>query len=501
MVYPVQEDLTALVIGAGFSGICSAIQLYKQLGIVADIIEQASEIGGTWHANTYPGCACDIPSHLYSFSFELNPNWTEHYASQSEIYAYLRQVARKYDLYKNTKLNTSVLKAEWCQDRSQWKVDYCHQDTPDQIQSKYYHFLFSGVGGLRIPKIPDQLKGFTGPTMHTALWDDTVELENKRVALVGNGASAVQVMPYLQKKATRLYNFQRTPGWIAPRSQFKYSKLLMTCLRYIPFLMRFYRWFLYLIREFRIFNFKYPRSSFAKRVRRLFTHSITKRLTDVGRPDLIPLLLPNYAVGCKRICQSEDYYEYIAKDNVTVVGSAVEKVDGNTLWVTTSNGVQQSYEVDVLVLATGFNVHDQFGHLDIIGRNGISLKTLWKQDSPKTYKTVTMHGYPNFFMMLGPGTGLGHNTVVAMIESQVNFAIDCIKKMLRYHLDYIEPKQDAQEKFTLNLHNNLKSTVWLSGGCHSWYQDGKGGSSSLWSGTVTSFWWTLRNTSIDDFIL
>ncbi|ORZ05999.1 putative flavo protein [Absidia repens] len=490
-----EKNLTALVIGAGFSGIGAAIQLSKQLGITADIIEHSSEVGGTWHSNTYPDCACDIQSHLYSFSFELNPDWSQSHSPQPEIYAYLQHVAKKYDLYKSIQLNTTVLKAEWCKERNQWKVDYAHNDHYDKIQSKYYDFLFSGIGGLRIPKIPKQLEGFSGTAIHTAQWDSNIDFTNKRVGIIGNGASAVQVLPFLQKKSSKLYNFQRTPSWVGPRQQTEFSNLVKFCFRWIPFVMRFYRWYLYWTYESRFYGFKYPDSKFAKKVTQLLAASISSRLVKAGKPDLASSLIPNYAVGCKRFLASDTYYETLAQDNVTVVPAGVDKIEGNKLWAGNS-----AYEVDILVLATGFEIQHPFGHLDIIGKNGISLKDLWKNEPPKTYKTVMMHGYPNFFHMLGPGAALGHNSVVAMIECQINFGIDCIKNMKRFQLNYIEPKKDAQEKFSSDLKNDLKSTVWLTGGCKSWYQNDNSGSVNLWSGTVTSFWWNLRNPTIKDFV-
>ncbi|CAO3592615.1 unnamed protein product [Absidia cylindrospora] len=236
-------------------------------------------------------------------------------------------------------------------------------------------------------------------------------------------------------------------------------------------------------------------TSNARRHGQLLAASISSRLVKAGKPELTSSLTPNYAVGCKRFLASDNYYETLAQDNVTVIPAGVDKIEGKKLWAGDS-----AFEVDILVLATGFEIQHPFGHLDIIGKNGISLKDLWKNEPPKTYKTVMMHGYPNFFHMLGPGAALGHNSVVAMIECQINFGIDCIKNMKRYQLDYIEPKKDAQEKFSSDLKNDLKSTVWLTGGCKSWYQNDNSGSVNLWSGTVTSFWWNLRNPTIKDFI-
>ncbi|KAI8061414.1 putative flavoprotein [Gongronella butleri] len=482
---------TVLVIGAGFSGICSAIQLKKQLGIVPDIVEAASEVSGTWHANTYPGAQCDIPSHLYSLSFELNPNWSAFFSPQAEIYDYLKAVATKHDLYSHLQLNTVVQHAEWDNGLHMWKVVIQPQN--EAAYTRYYHYIFSGVGGLRIPKIPAQFKGFTGQVVHTARWDSSIDFNGKRVVVIGNGASAVQVLPQLQKQASHIYNFQRTPTWVSPRMQYTYSGLVKFCFRWVPFAMRLYRWYQYWIREFRFRMIKNPTGPFARTVRDLFTKSIKHRLTQGGRPDLIPVLLPEYTIGCKRITQSENFYEALCSRNVTVIPHAAEKAEGNT--VTGVNGEQ--IECDILVLATGFEVHNQFGNLHVIGRDGESLKEKWGKNLPVTYKTVCIPNYPNFFMMLGPGSGLGHNSVVSVIENQVDYAVQCVKTAQKKRLAYIEPKAEAAEQFTKALHASLKGTAWLSG-CESWYlRDGV--PASVWGGTVTSFWWMLKRFNFQDY--
>ncbi|ORX62084.1 FAD/NAD(P)-binding domain-containing protein [Hesseltinella vesiculosa] len=483
---------SCLVIGAGFSGICSAIQLQKQLGITADIVESTSSVGGTWHTNTYPGCQCDIPSHLYSFSFELNSDWSAYFSPQPEIWDYLRRVAQKYDLYRTIQFNTTVQRAEWDVQCNMWKVIIQPADQP--AYTKYYHFVFSCIGGLRIPQIPDQFTNFSGQIVHTAQWNSNIDFKNKTVAVIGNGASAVQALPQLQKLAKHVFNFQRTPTWVSPREQFSYSQWAKLYFRWVPFAMRFYRWFLYWQRELRFQMIQSPDGTFARKVREIFTQSIHQRLHQAGRQDLIPILLPKYSVGCKRITQSEDFYEALCQSNVTVIPHGATRVDGNK--VIASN--DEVVEADILVLATGFQVHNRFGHFDIVGRNGVSLKDLWDDASPVTYKSVSVANYPNYFMMLGPGSALGHNSVVCMIEHQVNYAVACIKRMQRYNLAYIEPKQEAAQRFTDKLNKDLQGTAWLSG-CSSWYLNKHGVASTVWSGTVTSFWWTLKWFAMDDY--
>ncbi|KAI9301259.1 putative flavoprotein [Cunninghamella echinulata] len=491
-----QHELRTLIIGCGFSGIDAAIQLRKQLNVVADIMEYGSDIGGTWHANKYPGCECDVRSHLYSLSYELNPNWSKAYSSQSEILAYIKNVATKYKIYDQVQLNTLVLSAEWDSDRNQWKVRYASRNSLDKVETKYYHFIFNGIGPLRIPKIPKMFENFKGKVVHTAKWDSSIDFTNKKVVLIGNGSSAVQALPELQKQVKHLYNFQRSKAWITPKVNTKYGTWIKFCFRWIPLFMRFYRWYIYWTNEFFFLTFKYPNSSFARKTHALFTQSIKSQLIKAGRPDLIPSLVPDYPIGCKRICFSSDYYDAIAKDNVTLITNPIEQVHDHA--IKTEDGTVID-DIDVLVLATGFETQHFWGELDIIGKNGMSLRKLWNEQDPKTYKTVLIHGYPNFFMLLGPGTILGHSSVISMIESEVNYGIQCMKKMLQYNLPYIEPTESAQEKFSTKLYNDLKSRVWLTG-CNSWYLNERGVPTLLWSENVTSYWWMLRKSPIRDFI-
>ncbi|CAO3646805.1 unnamed protein product [Cunninghamella blakesleeana] len=490
-----QHELSTLVIGCGISGICAAIKL-REIGIVADIFEREPEISGTWYLNQYLGCSCDIPSHLYSYSFELNPNWSETYSSQPEIQEYVKGVAKKYKIDDQVQLNTIVLRAEWINDLNQWKVTYAPTNNPDKTEIKYYHFIFNGIGPLRIPKIPEEFKHYKGKMVHTSRWDKSIDFTDKKVVLIGNGSSAIQVLPELQKKVKHLYNFQRSSAWIVPKPNAKYSNLVKFCFKWIPFLMRLYRWSIYWFAEFAFINFKYPSNPMAKLMHKSLTNSIKQKLTKAGKSDLVPMLTPSYHIGCKRICFSDNYYEAVTKENITVITNPIEQI--NDYSIQTKDGTVVD-DIDVLVLATGYETQQFWGELDIIGKNGISLKKLWDDNDVKTYKTVSIHGYPNFFMLLGPGSILGHSSVINMIECEVNYGIQCMKKMIRYKLPYIEPTESAQEKFSTSLYKELKSRVW-SQGCSSWYLNKRGTPTLLWSGNVTSYWWMLRNTSIRDFI-
>ncbi|KAI8881609.1 monooxygenase [Backusella circina FSU 941] len=488
---------TVAIIGTGFSGLGSAIQLKKQMNIDADLFEITKDIGGTWNYNTYPGAACDIPSHLYSFSYELNPNWSMEFSKQKEIHEYLKGVARKYHIYERTQFETEVIRATWLEDMKKWEVElnrYMVKNKENEI--RYYDFIFSGVGGLRIPNIPKEYTSFEGKLIHSAEWDNSYDYNDKRVAIIGNGASAVQIIPNLAPSVKQLYSFQRTPSWVVPREVKSYSKFIRTMFYYFPIIMYFYRAYIFFARDMNFNMWKKPHSRLAVFAREQIIKFMKHSLSSNGRDDLAESLIPDFPVGCKRITPSPDYLPALCRSNVTVTRSPIVKVQGKT--ITTKDGLET--EVDVLILATGFNVAQTFGSFQIYGRNGVNLNDLWDSQTPKTYKTVAINGFPNLFVMLGPGSGLGHNSIVTMIECQVQFAINVMKYMAKYNYSSLEPSEKAQERYSSEIQKKFEGTVWKSG-CDSWYINKFGEIGSLWPRTVTSYWWVLRNTNhANDFI-
>ncbi|ORZ00391.1 putative monooxygenase [Syncephalastrum racemosum] len=457
-----------------------------------------TEVGGTWRQNIYPGAECDIPSHLYSLSFELNPNWPKHYSGQREIYAYLQHVAKKYNVYKQILFNTEVLSTEWLDDRQKWHVKWrsTRDEKTDIISESYFDAVIAGLGPLRIPNVPKEFSGFEGPIVHTTFWDESVDFTNKRVAVIGSGTSAVQVIPELTKQVSHLYNYMRTPIWVVPRDQFNYSSLVKFIFRYVPFAMRLYRWFLYLKHEVGFGLFRNHQSRLSRKVRSQLQMSIVQRLKKVGRLDLVPALTPEYAPGCKRLAKSETFIEALAKPNVTLVRDGIAQVKGRTIIDNQGNEV----EVDILVLATGFKTQSFTGNLKVIGRGGQTLDDKWHSAYPQTYKSVTTPGYPNFFYLLGPSSGLGHNSVIVIVECQVEYAVQCLKHMVRNSIKSLEPKESAADEWVSTLREKLKTTVWGAGGCQSWYQNDEGEVFGLWSGNVTSYWRALRRPDFDHFI-
>ncbi|KAF7732364.1 hypothetical protein EC973_005260 [Apophysomyces ossiformis] len=490
-----RSETTVAVIGAGFSGLCAAIQLKKQLGIKAQIFEASEDVGGTWLHNTYPGCACDVPSHMYSLSFELNPDWPERYSSQPEILRYMRNVSAKYGLYEHITFEAEVVRTTWLESEQKWRVEWRHKQS-DTIQSSLYDFVFAGVGPLRVPRAVDQFSAFQGPILHTAYWDDKVDVTNKRVAVVGSGASAVQTIPKLARLASSLTSYQRTPVWCMPRKQRAYSDRVKTIFRWFPWIMWLYRFILYIKLELLYIPFGYPHSYIVRYLHSLFVKHMKGRLESQGRGDLAEKVIPDFTPGCKRVVVSEDYLESLCRPNVTVERSGIREIRGRT--IICENGTEAEY--DILCLATGFDVQGFLGHLQVYGKDNQSLNDLWDKEYPETYKSVSIHGFPNFFMLLGPASVLGHNSVVSMVECQVDFAIRSMKYMAKHNFTALEAKKEAQKQFVAKLNKEIQSTVWASG-CKSWYINDKGQIFALWSGTVTGFWWTLLRTNYaKDFI-
>ncbi|KAI8147575.1 hypothetical protein BJV82DRAFT_596084 [Fennellomyces sp. T-0311] len=494
MFFGSNNNLTAAIIGAGFSGICAAIELEKKLGTKAQLFELSEDVGGTWHDNIYPGLECDIPSHLYSLPSELNANWTKYYSGRAEIWQYMREVAKKHHIYEQTKFETEVVRSEWMDDKHQWHLEWRNVKDHQQVGSGDYDILFAGVGPLRIPVIPPEFSNFSGTVVHTARWDPNIDYTDKRVAVVGNGATAAQLVPELRKMAGHLYCYQRTPCWVVARDQFAYSKFFLFLFQWIPLFMRLYRFFIYLQCEMEFLSFGKPHSAMGRKAHQFLKGQMESRLSRVDRTDLIPVLVPEYLPGCKRIAKSEYYLEALAESNVTVIPSGVSSISGRTL--TDKDGNET--EVDILVLATGYDVLGFTGNLGIYGRNKVLLDEKWRKNFPKTYKTVTVHGFPNFFILLGPSTILGHNSVVSMMAIQVDYAIKCIRLMKKKAWVAIEPKESAQEKFSADLQEKFKGTVWTTG-CRSWYMNEVGQIWGLWCGTVTAFWWLLLSPVPNDF--
>lgn len=473
-----------IIIGAGFAGLGTAVRL-KQAGIEDFLVlEKASDVGGTWEANTYPGCQCDVPSHLYSFSFAPNPSWSRTFSRQPEIWAYLQRVANEHGLYERIRFRVRVLGATWGEEEELWRVE-C-SDGPMSAE-----ILISGMGGLSEPSIPDieGLDSFEGPKFHSARWDHSVALAGKSVAVIGTGASAIQIVPKIQPEVERLHLFQRTPPWIMPHADRPLSELERRLYRAFPIAQRMMREGIYWGRELYVIPFLHP--LLAKPGEQIAKRHLRSQVAD---PELRAKLTPAYRMGCKRVLLSNEYYPAIQQPNVSLVTDGIERIGPKS--IRTLDGDER--EVDVIVLSTGFHTTDMPFADWIHGRDGRSLAMTWN-GSPSAHLGMTVAGFPNLFLLLGPHTGLGHTSVVFMIECQIDYVMRCLSAMDNSGIRSIEPTQTAQAAFVAQMESEMQGTVWTAGGCNSWYLDSKGKASSLWPGPTWRYRARLRHFDVTEY--
>jgi cation diffusion facilitator CzcD-associated flavoprotein CzcO len=465
-----------LIIGSGFSGLGMAIQL-KQAGIHDFLVlEKEGGVGGTWRVNNYPGCACDVQSHLYSFSFEPNPQWSRMFAPQPEIRAYLEHCAKKYGITPHLRLNTEVRSARWDDAAGLWQV------TDAQGAVYRAQVIVSGMGGLSTPAYP-QLKGianFKGKAFHSQQWDHDYDLRGKRVAVIGTGASAIQFVPKIQPQVAGLDLYQRTPPWIIPKPDRAISAIERRVFARLPAAQKAIRGAIYSALESRALAFTVePR--LMKLAQKVAEWHIRRQIRS---PALRKLVTPDYTMGCKRVLISDDYYPALMQANVDVIGDGIAEVTAHS--IVDSHGVER--EVDAIIYGTGFKATDPVPRGVVFGRDGQDLFDAWPQ-GPEAYKGAAVTGFPNLFFLMGPNTGLGHNSMVYMIESQIAYVIDAIRTMKTRRLHSVEVRADAQERFNASLHQRMRRSIWSVGGCVSWYVHPVSGRNvTLWPG----FTWQFR---------
>lgn len=484
MLAPVRRHV--LIIGTGFSGIGMAIAL-KKAKIKFTILEKASDFGGTWRDNTYPGAACDIPSHLYSFSFEPKPDWEHIFSFGKEIKKYLQDVAEKHQLKQHVAFNTKVLKAEWDDKKCEWHVyTECGREYVTQ-------FLISGVGALHIPSFPE-IPGrdeFRGAQFHTAEWDHSVDITGKRVAVVGTGASAIQVVPEIVDQVGELQLYQRTPAWVVPRTNYPIPERVQKMFEKVPPTRRFARsvvfWFQELI-GFGMTKFQ----PILKIIEWLSRYNIRRSVKD---PELRRKLTPSYKAGCKRILNGSDFYRAVAQEKSQLITDRIQRVTERG--IITDDGVER--EVDVIVWATGFHVTDSYTYVDIKGANGEDLVRRWDREGTVAHRGVTVAGMPNLFFLLGPNTGLGHNSVVIMIEAQIKYILQAIKAVNKRGARALAPTSVAMYRFNAMVQEKLQGTVWETGGCQSWYHNQFGKNRVLWFGSTMSYKRATRRFNPDEY--
>jgi cation diffusion facilitator CzcD-associated flavoprotein CzcO len=472
-----RRHIDIAVIGAGFAGLGAAIRLLRAGHRDLLVFEAASDVGGTWRDNSYPGCRCDVPSHLYSFSFAGNPEWTENFSGQAEISRYLEDCADRFGVRSRLRLRHEVTGADWDGAAGVWRLSTNQGPYTARV-------LIAGTGPLSEPALPDipGLASFAGTTFHSARWRHDRDLTGRRVAVIGTGASAIQFVPEIQPSVAHLTVFQRTPPWIMPRRSRRISAAERALYRTVPGAQRAVRASLYCGRELFGVGFLYPAvMRYAQRVAR---RHLARQVSD---PALRARLTPRYRLGCKRVLLSNDYLPALGKSNVDVVTDPIVAVrpDG----VVTADGAV--HEVDTIIFGTGFHVTDPSIAARIRGRDGRTLADAW-QPTMTAYRGTTIHGFPNLFMLLGPNTGLGHTSVVLMIESQLRLVLGALGYMRRRGIAAIEPTGDAQRRDAQEVDRKMTGTVWITGGCRSWYLDATGRNSTLWPGFATTFRWRLR---------
>ena len=468
---PVQHVHVA-ILGTGFSGLGMALRL-KQAGLNDFVVlEKAADIGGTWRDNTYPGCACDIPSHLYSFSFALNPWWSRMYSPQREIQAYLRNCVTRFGIVPHIRWNSELLDATWNEDDLCWHLN----TTRGPLRAD---MLILGNGPLSEPSLPPitGIDRFEGVLFHSARWRHDYDLTGKRVAVIGTGASAIQFIPQIQPRVGHLSLFQRTPPWIVPRLDHAISVWQRWLYRLLPITQRLVRGKMYLQRELTALGFVY-RLKMLEAGMKIARKHLESQVQD---PELREKLTPRYLMGCKRVLLSDDFYPALTQPNVEVITERIREVRAHS--IVTEDG--REHEIDTIICATGFHVTDTELPRHIYGRGGFSLGEMW-QDGPQAYLGTTVAGFPNLFLLIGPNTGLGHNSMVYMIESQLRYILDCLHMMRRRNLQVVEVLPEIQEQYNEEVQQRMQGTVWASG-CSSWYLGAYGHNTTIWPGFTFEF--------------
>lgn len=474
------------IVGAGFGGLGAAIRLQQSGERDIVVLEKASDIGGTWRDNSYPGCACDVPSVLYSYSFAPKPDWTHSFSRQGEIWAYLRDCVQRFGLAPYLLMGVELLQARWDDDDCRW----CIRTTAGDLTADV---LVAATGPLCEPRFPDLpgLDSFQGTVFHSARWRHDHDLTGRNVAVVGTGASAIQFVPQVAPIVRRLTIFQRTAPWIVPRSDRRLTRLEHTAYRHFPVLQRISRSGVYAGREALVLGMLHPR--LARLQQKLAERHLQRAVRD---PALRAAMTPDYAMGCKRILISSDYLPAVQRDNVRLETTAVDRVLPDA--VVGADGVE--HPVDTIILGTGFHVTDQPIADRLTGRDGRTLAEHWA-GSPHAYGTVTKHGFPNLFLVLGPNSGTGHTSVVLMAEAQVEHLLAALRHLRATGAAALEPTATAEAAFVGEVDRRMRGTVWTAGGCRSWYLDRTGRNSALWPGFTAPLRRRLRTVRPADYEL
>jgi cation diffusion facilitator CzcD-associated flavoprotein CzcO len=480
------EHVRVAVIGSGFGGLGAAVRLRREGITDFVVLERAASVGGTWRDNSYPGCACDVPSHLYSFSFAPNPDWPRTFSGQEHIRAYLEHVTDTFGLRPHIRLNSEVRMMRWDGTQLRWNIETSSGNLSADV-------VVSATGPLSDPKVPDirGLDSFPGKVFHSARWDHDYDLRGKRVAMIGTGASAIQIVPSIQPEVGRLTLFQRTPAWVMPRMDRAIGGLERSLHRALPFTAQVRRGLLWGIRELQV-------QAFTKHPNQLgFVEKLARRnmYRAVKDPALRAKLTPGYRIGCKRILLSSEYYPALTRPNVDVVASGLSEVRGSTL--VASDGTEA--EADAIIFGTGFHVTDMPIAERVVGADGRTLAETWK-GGMAALRGASAAGFPNWMTIIGPNTGLGNSSMILMIESQLNYMADYLRQLDalggRAALD---ARPAAVSLWNNRVQERMKRTVWNTGGCTSWYLDAAGRNTTIWPGTTSEFRRATRRVDLTEY--
>ncbi|MGB3683750.1 MAG: NAD(P)/FAD-dependent oxidoreductase [Rubrobacteraceae bacterium] len=477
-----------VVVGAGFSGISVADRLRERGEEDFVVLERGPGVGGVWRDNTYPGVACDVPSHLYSLSFAPNPDWDRAFSPGPQIKDYLESVVEKRGLKPWISLNEEVLDASWDEETSLWRITTSRRHLEADV-------LVACAGPLTEPIYPEVAgrDRFEGKTFHSNRWDHGEDLAGLRVAVIGTGASAVQIVPAIQPLVKRLIVFQRTPGWVVPRPDRSIPDFEKRVLRAFPALTRLYRTGQFLVRD--LLNYRMIRRN--KLVRRLFESKSRSFLEScVEDPELRAKLTPNYEIGCKRVLITNDFYPALNEPNVDLAAGGLREIRENSV----AAGDGSGHEVDAIVFATGFETSSPTIYKRIRGRDGRSIDDFW-DGRPHFHRATTIAGFPNFFNLCGPGTGSGHGSMIWKAESQTTYVLDALRVMRDEKLANVEVSPESEDRYMQWVDGDLGETVWARGGCQSWYLDDGGRPSLMWPRTMWGFRRMLKRFDAENYRL
>ncbi len=482
-----ENHSTIAIIGAGFAGMAMAIRLLQSGRRDFVLFDKEDDVGGTWKVNTYPGCACDVPSHLYSLSAAPHAGWSRAYSAQPEIWAYQRAVAERFDLYRYFQPSTHIVQARFDEARGVWRL----QAEDGRVFTA--QIVIAGMGGLSVPSIP-KLPGqdrFQGKSFHSQQWDHDFDLTDQRIAVIGTGASAIQFVPQIAKPARQLHLYQRTAPWILSKEDHAIPREHQTWFEESPWLLRLKRWALYWGLEWRV-----SALVFAPALMKAVTKKADQHLRQsISDPALIEALTPNYLPGCKRVLLSDDYYPALARPDVELVTAGIREIREHS--IISEDGSERA--VDAIIYGTGFKATDPVPPGVVFGRSGRDLTEAWV-DGPEAYRGTTVSGFPNLFFVLGPNTGLGHTSVLVMMEAQVHYIMGALQALQTRGEQWCDVRSDAQERYNQWLQARMKRTVWSIGGCDSWYKDKDGKNVTLWPGSTFGFRRMMRHFDEDSYV-